>query len=242
MLPKRWFSWLSPPKARAAAPRRRPRLRLEVLEGRCVPAVFTVTSGGDSVGGGTGSGNSGDLRYCVAWADALHGVAADSDSIVFAAGVSAVGLTHGTLTLSDAHPLTIQGLPGGEAISGNQSFGIFAVSSGTVTFNGLSISQGGNVSLGGAISSTGTITLNNCTLENNSSTGAGGAVFAGSGAATLNGCTIDKNQSGNGGGIFSFAPPEDGQLYPGQQPGSRGGRRTLCCRIPDNPGELHDRP
>jgi hypothetical protein len=44
----------------------RARLHIERLETRCVPASFTVNSIGDA---GTGTGNSGDLRYCITKAD-----------------------------------------------------------------------------------------------------------------------------------------------------------------------------
>ena len=40
---------------------------LEVLEGRVVPATFTVNSLGDA---GSGSNDSGDLRYCINQANA----------------------------------------------------------------------------------------------------------------------------------------------------------------------------
>src|SRR5262245_39796107 len=64
---------------------RRARLRLEVLEDRCVPATLTVNSLGDS---GAGSGDAGDLRYCIARANALSG----SDTIQFSvSGTIALG-------------------------------------------------------------------------------------------------------------------------------------------------------
>src|SRR5262245_25818842 len=111
---------------------RRRRPYLEWLEGRLAPATFTVTSGGDSPAG-AGSAASGALRYCIAQANLSADPA--GDTIVFAPAVTSVALTEGTLLISAANPLTIQGLPGSTTISGSSSFGIFKVApSSSVSF------------------------------------------------------------------------------------------------------------
>ena len=91
-------SWLWPlarfwfPTRRGPRPRSG-RLRLELLESRLAPAAYLVNVAGDSSGqaAGTGSGNSGDLRYCMSQAVAD----AEADTITFAPGAFA-GWTQGS--------------------------------------------------------------------------------------------------------------------------------------------------
>src|SRR6516225_9619873 len=73
----------APSPARLAAPgKRHPfRPRLELLERRLVPVTYTVTGTGDT---GTGSGLTGDLRYCVGQADANAGSTIQFDAAAFA--------------------------------------------------------------------------------------------------------------------------------------------------------------
>src|SRR5579871_3718576 len=58
------------PAGPARQRRRSVRLRLETLEDRVTPTAYTVNIAGDTSGsaGGSGSGTSGDLRYCVSQA------------------------------------------------------------------------------------------------------------------------------------------------------------------------------
>src|SRR6516162_7122502 len=65
------------------------RLRVEVLEDRTLPSVFSVNSLGDT---GSGSGTSGDLRYCLTQAQM------DSTDTTIQFAVS------GTITLEHALP------------------------------------------------------------------------------------------------------------------------------------------
>ena len=98
-------------KPLARSPRRpisqKARLFVRELENRIVPATFTVTNISDA---GTGSGMSGDLRYCITQANALGG----------ANTIDATGVT-GTITLASALPtiasgdlLAVTGPGGGE--------------------------------------------------------------------------------------------------------------------------------
>lgn len=96
-----WTHWLrqlvSPARTRKPSPRRAVRrafghkLFVEVLEDRIVPSTFTVTNLGDS---GTGTGNAGDLRYCINLANQNHTTSGKPDLIVFAQGLT------GTIQLS----------------------------------------------------------------------------------------------------------------------------------------------
>src|SRR5690348_12350490 len=99
--------------------RRNARLRLSPLEDRSVPTTFTVTNTGDT---GSGSGSSGDLRYCITQANSTTGPNT----------VDATGVT-GTITLHSVLPsitqaLTITG-PGASllTVNGNELGSIFKV-------------------------------------------------------------------------------------------------------------------
>jgi hypothetical protein len=116
---------------RQASPKTR--LLLRVLEDRIAPAAFTVTSTGDT---GTGSGSSGDLRYCITQANATPG----PNTINYASGVSGTILTSALSTLTVSNNLTINGAgSAGIALGG----GTLDVSAGaTLTLNAFSVSSG----------------------------------------------------------------------------------------------------
>src|SRR5262245_23102986 len=104
---KRLASWLRELSRRARrGPRAaRSRPRLEGLEGRLAPAVYTVNALSDT---GAGSGDSGDLRYCVSRANE-----AGDDTITFQAGLAGtIVLTAGLLTLTDTSGATTITGPG----------------------------------------------------------------------------------------------------------------------------------
>jgi predicted outer membrane repeat protein len=201
-------------RSRPASARRL--LSLEALESRWLPSTtftFTVdrvTDAGSSQAG-VGSGTSGDLRYCIAQANAPHGSAADTDVIAFKPSVFgknktiALSATLQTLTISDQHTLTIQGPTKSVTISGIYQFGVFSLDSGTnVTFHRIVITHGNSDVFGGAIVNQGTVTLNECTLQNNQSLYGGGLVNEG-GTATLTGCTLANNSAQIAGGILNFS-------------------------------------
>jgi len=81
---------------RKKPPRARP--TLEALEDRWVPSTFTVNSTGDT---GTGSGLTGDLRYCIGQANADN----QANTIIFDSTVFAkpqtITLSGTQLELSD---------------------------------------------------------------------------------------------------------------------------------------------
>ena len=213
---RRWLELWYATVGGKSAPRRRHsrfgrracRPRLETLEDRCVPTTFTVTVGTDSPTG-MGSGTSGDLRYCIGQANLSTDP--DGDTIVFDPSVSSVSLTEGTLRISDPNSLSIEGLPDSTTISGNDTFGIFQVNSGsTVSFDHLLITGGKAGGLGGGgILNGGTLTLDSCSVDNNtasSALGGGGISNVFGSTLTLTNCTLDGNTAGiqtAGGGIWS---------------------------------------
>ena len=201
MVSRRWISWFRLTEEQLAAPARpRPaRLRVEALEDRCVPTTFTVTLGTDSAAGVSTGVNAGDLRYCIAQANA-HGSGADN--IVFAPSVASVSLTHGPLTISDPRLLTIQGPASNLTISGNNSFTIFQVDEGSnVTFNNLHITKGESTTGGGGINNSGKVVLYDCTLDYNSGVRGGG--LQNLGTAALYDSTFDHNSATINGGAVS---------------------------------------
>jgi CSLREA domain-containing protein len=189
-------------------PRRQrpPRLRVEALEERCLPALITVTTLADEL---TPNDGSVSLREAV---NAINnptmitdaditgqnpGSFGNNDTIVFQAGLTdsmhPIKLSLGQISISRG--LTIQGL--GEAntiIDAQQQSRIFDITPTVldVTLDGLTLEHGrtaGNnqsgahTNDGGAIycdNFGGTLTISNCTLSGNSTAGLnadGGAIF-----------------------------------------------------------------
>jgi hypothetical protein len=213
--------------------RRTPRPTLTALEGRLVPAVYTVTSLLDD-------GSPGTLRSRVIAANARPG----ADTVVFKPGLKgAVHLTGGQIQISDN--LTLVG-PGATrmAVDGNATSRIFQIDNGTggadlnVIIRGLELRNGKDI-FGGAILSDenltldrdvinanqanataaidsvfGNLTIKNCTISGNTSTnGVGGVYFYGAASPTtgftftVTGSTISGNTAlnGKGGGLFLYA-------------------------------------
>ncbi len=161
--------------------------------------IFTVNSLGDA---GTGSGDSGDLRYCINQADADDGPnQIDFDPSLFNTPQT-ITLSSGPLELSDTGwTQSIIGPAAGVTISGGGSSRVFEIESGvTTSISGLTISGGSTSGYGGGLANYGTATLTDCTLSGNASAYRGG--LFNSGSATLTDCTVSGN---SGGGIDNSA-------------------------------------
>jgi hypothetical protein len=188
-----------------AGPGRRLRLGLEPFEERALLSGYTVDRLGDA---GTGTGLTGDLRYCITQANSSAG----DNTITF-------GVT-GTINLTSALPalttnLAIQG-PGAASLTvqrstavGTPFFGIFSVSSGaTVGLSGLTIAGGYAYYNGGGILNAGTLTVSNSTLSNNTASngvngGDGGGIYN-TGTLTLNDSTLSDDMAVAAGPAFGF--------------------------------------
>jgi hypothetical protein len=200
---------------RRHAPTRSFRPRLEALETREVLSTFTVVLATDAggLGGQKVTATTGDLRYCIAQADAAH--AALTDTIQFSPTLFATPQTitlkssNGPLVINDSHPLSILGPSGNTVtVSGGDATEVFDITAGTVSISNLAIAHGHTSGSGGGISNTGILTLSNCTLDHDSAGNAGGGLYNLGGTATLVGCTFNHDSAtgtnGVGGGIFSF--------------------------------------
>ena len=168
--------------------------------------TYTVTNTNDS--------GAGSLRQAILDAES-HGGA---DEIEFSVA--------GTITLASALPsitedLTITG-PGANvlAVSGDDSYRVFAITGGTVSISGLTITEGypdtaaGTFDLSGAgvyVASSATVTLRECAITHNTLPSDGdlrGAGILSVGDVTLERCTISHNDAADnmGGGIHAYLP------------------------------------
>ncbi|MFI5457310.1 MAG: beta strand repeat-containing protein [Isosphaerales bacterium] len=186
------------------------------------PTHYTVdvATDNDPTSGGSGSGATGDLRYCITQANANTdpaGSVITFDPTVFnSSSPQTINLT-GTLDLSEeAWPEVIQG-PGSNVvtISGNDAVRVFEVGSATTaTVSGLTISGGsapGNQ--GGGIDNFGSLTVTGCTIADNTALEGAGIMNGGSDTyggtltfpvLTVTDCTISGNSASNlSGGIES---------------------------------------
>ncbi len=220
-----WFfsvhSWLQGARKSAlrgrpgAGPSRRPkrpcRPGLEVLEGRLVPATFTVTTPLDVVNPNDGQLS---LREAITQANANPG----ADTIVLPAGLYRLALP-GADNTNAAGDLDVTGSTlfqgaGADAtvIDGQQLDRVFDVlgtapGSIQVTFQGLTIRNGlGDVGGGGGIRvGNADLMVQDCVVTGNRTSGSGGgisnAALPGTGNVTLVRSTIDHNVAATGGGL-----------------------------------------
>src|SRR5262249_25145457 len=177
------------------------------------PFMYTVTLTTDSASGTADTKpRTGDLRYCVAQANAAVaqglGIA---PTIQFASNLSGqtITLTQGSLELTSGTGTTTIDGGGVVTVSGGGQCTVFLVDRGTTAvFTGLTITKGqgtgGSTSLsGGGIYNTGTLTLTNDTISGNSATSSGGGIYN-RGTLSVSSSTISGNSSTtrSGGGIY----------------------------------------
>jgi predicted outer membrane repeat protein len=209
-------SGASPALKRPSA-RRKFQPSLDALEDRLLLSTFTVTNLGDT---GAGSGQQGDLRYCLNTANANS---EGSNRIVFLPGLTGtITLAQGVLAVNKS--LEIDG-PGASrlTVSGNHQSGVFEITADPraqdVRFSDLTIADGTGIFSstfatlvgGGVYNDHAALTLTRCTITGNSTPdplGEGGGIFNFAGAMVLDSCTISGNQAGafgTGGGIQNDA-------------------------------------
>ncbi len=202
------------PASRPRHHHRRWRLSVEALEDRALlSTLWTVDSLGDA---GTGSGQSGDLRYVITQADQATG-----DNIINFSVTGTIWLKSALPELNNTTGFTdIEG-PGAESLSVARNS-----ASGTPDFRILTVDRGADVKLvaltvtggsvsgddGGGIWNDGTLTISNTVIDKNSAVvlinngGGGGGIWNGSGTLTVTNSTIDNNSvdgPGYGGGIWN---------------------------------------
>ncbi len=230
-MPGAWLLKWNPLSRSARCRSRRGRLSfIEDLEPRVLlsasPTIYMVNSLSDT---GTGSGNSGDLRYCITQANANPNTAGSTiefDPSVFNASLLESIVVRSPLDLTEtAGPIAIQGPAGsvtGEGqiegsfanaveVSGANSVAPFDIGPGvTATFSALVIANGLSSASGGAVLNAGTLSLNDCVLSQNTAAGSGGAI-QNNGSMTISGCYLAGNTAQAGGG-FGGAIVNNGNL------------------------------
>jgi hypothetical protein len=179
-------------------PKRTCRPSLELLEDRCVPALFVVNTLAD-----VGAGSLGEA-ITFANDEVRH---PGADVITFAPGVT--GILRLNRVLPDlTSDIDIQG-PGANVLtvrrdSGSGDYSILVVEKGTATVSGLTLANGNTPLVGGGIDNEGTLRLSNCTLSDNTAHYGGGGIYN-VGRLTVNNCTLADNHASadNGGGIYN---------------------------------------
>jgi uncharacterized delta-60 repeat protein len=161
--------------------------------------TYMVNLAGDA---GTGSGLSGDIRYCVNQADKAANAGSTLTFDTAKTGKT-ITLTHGQLTISNNMTITGTGA-GSLTISGDKLSRVFDISSttATVTISGLTIS-GGSVYYGAAIFNYGSLTISDSNVSGNTASVGGGIVNSG-GSLTVNDSILSGNSASiDGGGIYN---------------------------------------
>jgi CSLREA domain-containing protein len=205
----------------------RPRLTLEGLEDRCVPAILVNTLA-DEVSADDGLTS---LREAITQARTQPG----ADTIAFADGVSGpINLTQGVLMLNDPDGVAINGT-GVVTLDAGQRSRVFTVARGTTaTLEGLTLTHG-SVRKGGSVYSDdgggilidfyATLTLTDSKVTNCTSGDMGGGIMN-LGTLTLNGSEVSGNIAGSsGGGVAMVGGSMDAtnSIFAYNQAGSYGG-------------------
>ena len=171
---------------------------------------YSVNTTSDTVVvGACQNGNPGcSLRGAIQTANSHPGV--DGIGIDLPAG-SVINLTGVLPNLTEG--VSIAG-PGADKLTVRRNAGgdyrVFNVTTtGTVTFSGMTISNGSTDGGGGGIGNTsGTVNVTNCTLSDNFANGGGGGIFTSgigtdTGTVNVTNCTLSSNSASFGGGIYN---------------------------------------
>lgn len=184
-------------------PRHRYRPAMERCEERALLTNYSVVALTDS---GTGRGTSGDLRYCIARANADN----QKDTITFAV-TGTIQLGSALPTLSNARGITIAG-PGAGSLTvrgggEGSDFTILKVKQGAIArIADLTLADGNTPRSGGGIFNVGRLTLAGVGFTGNSARENGGAIFN-AGPLTISRSTFDDNTARHaGGGIYTLGP------------------------------------
>jgi predicted outer membrane repeat protein len=175
-----------------------PRLFVEALEDRCVPALYTVNSLADSAPGSFNpASNTLTLRQAVEQANQHAG----ADVIRFAAGLSGtITLTYGQLEVSN--DVSIWGTGASRlAVSGNSQSRVLFIDAGAmVGVTGLTVRDGQAMLYGGGILNEGDLSLTSCAVTDNkainqdlNNTSFGGGGIENRGSLTLWACQVAGN-------------------------------------------------
>jgi predicted outer membrane repeat protein len=179
----------------------RRRLMVRALEDRIAPAMFVVNTFGAF---GTGSGNAGDILYCVNQANAAPG----QDTITFT--YTGKVLVQQNIVITG--PTIIHG-PGTSIVNIDATHlsRIFDIeTSAAITIDNLTLINGSAFDGGGAIrmdTANGNLTLSNCVIADNTGGvgSSGGAVsVAKNGTLTVDQCTISGNVGLRGAGFYFY--------------------------------------
>jgi CSLREA domain-containing protein len=234
--------------------RRRFRPKVEVLEDRILLSTFTVNNLGDA---GTGSGNVGDLRYCINQANANN----QANSIGFDSTVFA---THKTITLAGSQ-LTLSDTGGTQTITApaagvtidaaGKSRVLLVQTNVTASVSGVTVSNGSMVQFnpfptggpGGGILNWGNLTVTNSSVTGNAAFVGGG--LYNTGTLSLTNSTVSGNVSlSNGGGIYNHGTlmlttddlATNKSYYDGGALFQKQGTVTLSgCTVSGNKAVLH---
>ena len=180
------------------------------------PTVYTVDSLSDT---GTGSGATGDLRYCVTQANANPNQAgsviqfdpsvfstSSPQTITLSATLDLIGMS-GPIEINAPAPGTSDGSgPFAVTVSGGDSVRVFEIGQGvTATISGLSITRGLASGNGGGVWNQGNLTLSNCKVANDTAAIDGGGI-ENDGTMTASNCLVSDDTAGgsDGGGISNF--------------------------------------
>ncbi len=166
------------------------------------PGLYVTTTADNTADDGLTS-----LREALIYAEYLFDQDNTSHTIYFSDTIDG-----GTITLLSALPtidfsVKIQGNGAANTIvSGNNSFRVFNITAGTVTLDGLTITDGNAGSnSGGGIYVSGNATvvnISNSTIAGNTASTSGGGIYVMNSTLNIYNSTIAGNTANNGGGIF----------------------------------------